>query len=553
MKKRNLSLVLSAALVTMSMAACSSSSGTATTAAASEAATTAAETQESTASETTAETSASSGTDSSSGSGTTWWVQQTYEKIVPQTDNMDTYGVHVGRPQPDTPACQPVVDKALPDFVPAYGPDELTGSKIMKCSDVLAYICHDYLDKFKTYYPNVNIDLSEPYKGSAGAQELIAGTVDMVMVSREPRPNEYPDFEAAFGYPMSVVPVQGGSFNHFGWLDAMCFVVNKNNPIESLSMSDIDSIFSTSHYRGGKDVTTWGDLGVTGEWADKTITPYAVTHWNGFEEFIRIRCLDKLDGDPGDNLFATQGTFREDMQFSEKIFDQAKHVAEDETGIAYTGVAYVDEDVKILPIRLDDGTLVSPTLENVCDASWPLSRLCYLNYNKDPNGDWDPVIREFLRFMLSKQAAEIAAEQNIFIPLTAKQANQARDIAGLPHEDYTLTVNGAEVASDNVPIRYNYAGLKDVTMVPFFDTLDALGATYSYDTTEKQYNITCGDIQSVVKIGSGFINVGDTEKQLSLNSKNWDGCTYMPVDGIDYICGTTNTVNDTDKTVAFTK
>lgn len=168
------------------------------------------------------------------------------------------------------------------------------------------------------------------------------------------------------------------------------------------------------------------------------------------ELLARIRCLDQQDGDPTSNPFATQGAFREDMIFNAKVFDQAKLVKEDVNGIAYTGLAYVDEDVKVLPIRLDDGMLVAPTYENVCNASWPLSRLCYINYNKAPDGEWDPITKEFLRFLLSRQAAEIIAEQNIYVPLTAKQANDARDIAGLPHEDYTLFVNGAQVETANL-------------------------------------------------------------------------------------------------------
>ena len=485
--------------------------------------------------------------------GITLWPNVTTPKVVPQTADLDAYGKHVGRSQPVTTSTQPVVDKAMVDFVPEYSADELTGSIVMKCSDVLAYICHDYVDAFNKYYPTANIDLTEPYVGSAGAAELINGTVDLVMVSREPRPNEYPDFETAFGYPMSVVPVQGGSYNYFGWLDAMCFVVNKDNPIESISMKDIDDIFSTTFYRGGQAAETWGDLGLTGEWADKPITRYAVTHWNGFEEFVRIRCLDKQDGDPSSNLFATQGAFREDMTFNKKVFDQAKQVKEDPTGIAYTGIAYVDEDVKVLPIELDDGTIVAPTYENICNASWPLSRLVYLNYNKAPDGEWNPIIKEFLRFLLSRQAAEICAEQNIYVPLTAAQANDARDIAGLPHEDYTLTVNGNAVETKNAPIDYDYVGLRHAMYVPFLETLDALGATYTFDDTEREYLITCGDNNAVVKVGSGFIKVNDEELKLSINSKTWNKCIYMPTDGIDLIAGTTTAVDTAAKIVAIVK
>ncbi len=486
--------------------------------------------------------------------GMTIWVQETTEKVVKQSDALGEYGKHVGRPQPATASARPVVDNALPDFVPAYSATELTGSRIAKCSDVLAYTVHDYIDAFNQYYPNVKIDLSEPYVGSAGAAELIKGTVDFVIVSREPRPNEYPDFQEAFGYPMSVVPVQGGSYNYFGWLDAMCFVVNKDNPIEYLTMQQIDDIFSSSYLRGGQAADTWGDLGLTGDWASQPIVRYAITHWNGFEEFIRIRCLDKQDGNPTTNLFATQGAFREDMVFNAKVFDQAKLVANDVNGIAYTGIAYVDEDVKVLSIKLDDGTIVSPTYEDVCNASWPLSRLCYINYNKAPDGEWDPIIKEFLRFLLSKQAAQIVAEQNIYVPLTAKQANDARDIAGLPHEDYILKINNNELSVKNVPLYYEYLTLKKAYFVPFFETLDALGATYEFNgKADLDYAITCGDIKSTVKIGSSFIIVNDVEYPISINSKTWDNCVYMPIDAIDLICGTTTTVDATAKIIDITK
>ena len=222
-------------------------------------------------------------------------------------------------------------------------------------------------------------------------------------------------------------------------------------------------------------------------------------------------------------------------------------------GIAYTGIAYVDEDVKVLPIMLDDGTLVGCSYENVCNASWPLSRLCYLNYNKDPNGEWDPIIKEFLRFLLSKDAAEICAEQNIYIPLTAEQANGARDIAGLDHEDYVITLNGEAVQTSAPSNFYSYAdGLREAYMVPLFDSLTALGCTWEYDDAEQRYDTICGDLQSTVYVGAGYIVVNDAEYKLSLNSKVWNGTVYMPADGICLLTGATVTCDDETKTINFT-
>lgn len=485
--------------------------------------------------------------------GITLYPVPTTEKVVPQNETLDALGKHWGRNQPATASSRPVVDPLLPDFRPAYSAQGLSGSRIMRCSDVLAYLCHDYIDAFQKFYPNVDIQLNEPYVGSAGAAELIAGTVDMVMVSREPRPNEYPDFKAAFGYDFTAIPVQGGSYDCFGWLDGMCFIVNKDNPIEYITMSQIDAIFSTSHHNSDGAAETWGDLGLEGEWADKPIERYAITHWNGFEEFIRIRCLDKKDGQAVSNLYATEGTWREDMHFEAKVFNQALRIKEDPNGIAYTGIAYVDEDVKVLPIMLDDGTLVACSYENTCNASWPLARLCYLNYNKDPNGDWDPIIKEFLRFMLSKNAAEICAEQNIYIPLTAEQANGARDTAGLEHEDYVITLNGETVATSAPSNFYSYAdGLREAYMVPLFDTLTALGCTWEYDETERRYNVTHGDLQSTVYVGAGYIVVNDTEYKLSLNSKTWNETVYMPTDGICRMTGATVACDDEARLIQFT-
>jgi|GEM_PF-454835 len=489
----------------------------------------------------------------SAADGITLYPVPTREKVIPQTDALDKYGIHVGRSIPVTPSMKPVVDPLLPEFVPAYSKKGLKGKKIMKCSDVLAYTCHDYLEAFKKFYPNADIELTEPYQGSAGASELIKKTVDLVMVSREPRPNEYPDFKKAFGYDFTAIPIQGGSFDHFGWLDTMCFIVNKNNPIEYITMKQIDAIFSTSLYNAGKSVETWGDLGITGEWADKKINRYAITHWNGFEEFIRIRCLDKKDGQAASNLYATQGTWRTDMHYEKKVFSQAQLISQDPYGIAYTGLAYTDGDVKILPIKLDDGRIVGCTYENVANASWPLSRLCYLNYNRAPDGKWDPIIKEFLRFMLSRNAAEICAEQNIYLPLTAEQANGARDTAGLPHEDYALSINGKAVALKNAPALYNYAGLKTVHMLPLFETLTALGASYSYDKDASLYTVTCGNKTSTLYVGSGWIIVNGKETGLSYNSRVWDNCIYMPVDGIDLMCGTKTSVKDGARTVSINK
>src|SRR5258708_29923233 len=108
-----------------------------------------------------------------------------------------------------------------------------------------------------------------------------------VMVSRELKPTDVSGFAEKFGYPPFSAPISGGTYRHFGFLDAIAFFVHPDNPLKQLTFDQIDALYSTTHHRGGGAITTWGQLGLTGEWADKPVHLWGVKPWNGFEEFIR--------------------------------------------------------------------------------------------------------------------------------------------------------------------------------------------------------------------------------------------------------------------------
>lgn len=153
------------------------------------------------------------------------------------------------------------------------------------------YISSQILILFKHSYPHVNMTIPPPYAGSLGALELIKGTLQGVFVSRELKPSDITGFTDAFGYPPLSVPMSGGSYRQYGFLDSIAFVVNKANPIESLSFDQLDSILSTTRTRGGQAITKWGQLGVEGILAKMDIKIYGIQPWNGFEEFVRQRVL----------------------------------------------------------------------------------------------------------------------------------------------------------------------------------------------------------------------------------------------------------------------
>ncbi len=322
-----------------------------------------------------------------------------------------------GRTAPTPELLQPTLDAALPAYTPRPA-NEITGHFKGAASDVLAVLTKKWVAAFQKYYPDVVLDVPPPYAGSLGAIELIKGDLDFVMVSRELKPTDISDFAKKFGYPPTSVPISGGTWRHFGFLDAIGVFVHEDNPLKQLTFTQLDAIYSSTHNRGGAAVTTWGQLGLTGEWADKPIHRWGVKPWNGFEEFVRQRVLS-TDG--------KRGEWRDDINFVETVFPVWPAVAKDRYAIGYAGLAYVADGVKFLALSpTGDGPYYTPSYENVARADYPLSRLVYMNLNRAPDKPLNPVLAEFLRFILSREGQRVILDQAIFLPLREPQAATSR-------------------------------------------------------------------------------------------------------------------------------
>jgi phosphate transport system substrate-binding protein len=344
------------------------------------------------------------------------WATPATPTNKPQTPEQAKEGQLKGRALPPPEILQPTLDPELPAYTPRK--EKLSGHFKGAASDVMVVLANKWIDAFHKYHPDVAFTIDPPYAGSLGAVELVKGDLDFVFVSRELKPDDVTGFQAKYGYGPLSVPVSGGSYRHFGALDAVAFMVNKANPIDGLTFEQLDRLFSKTHHRGGNEIRTWGDLGLGGEWADKPVHLYGIKPWNGFEEFIRQRVLST----PGH-----RGEWRDDIHFEKLVFPVAKDVAQDPYALGYTGVAYLDAPVKVIALQADGSKRFEPaTYEAVARATYPLSRLTYFNTNKAPGKAMDPALEEFLKFVLSREGQQVVLDQAAYLPLREKQATQAR-------------------------------------------------------------------------------------------------------------------------------
>ncbi len=318
-----------------------------------------------------------------------------------------------GRTLPEREFLQPTLDADLPAYVPTPGV-ELSGNFRGAASDVLTDLSRRWIAAFRKYHPKVTIDIPPPYAGSLGALELIKGDLDFVLVSRELKPTDVSGFADKFGYPPFTMPIAGGTWRHFGFLDAVVFIVHRDNPLRTLTYDQIDAIFSATRHRGKEAITTWGQLGLTGEWADQPIKRWGVKPWNGFEEFVRQRAMSRGE---------KRGEWHPAMHFGDTVFPISPAVAADRYALAYTGLAYVGKGVKLLGVSADGGPAVRPDYEEVARADYPLSRLVFFNANRGPGRPLPPALAEFARFLLSREGQQVILDQGVFLPLRATQAS----------------------------------------------------------------------------------------------------------------------------------
>src|SRR5215469_1535615 len=344
-------------------------------------------------------------------------VEQTHP---PQTKAQDDYGMQHGRPLPPREVLQPALDPGLRNFEPRHGAD-FSGTLRLMGSDVLPGLVRAWVRGFTHRYPRVRVIFGPPFEGSDAAQALVAGDIDIASVSRELKPTDVASFQTKYAYAPTSVPVSGGSWRQYGFLDAVAFIVNPANPVQQLSLEQLDAVFSSSHLRGDQPAVTWGQLGATGEWESRPVHVYAIKPWNGFEEFVRQRVLS-ADG--------RRGEWRTGIHMDPTVFPLARRVAADPDAIGYTGLAFVDAPVRVLAVG-QGANAIPPSYTEVALAQYPLSRLVYANVNLRLGKALPPAVQEFLRFILSRQGQEAVRKEGIFLPLRESQVIDAENIGGL--------------------------------------------------------------------------------------------------------------------------
>lgn len=291
------------------------------------------------------------------------------------------------------------VDPNLPSYEKKSG---ITGNLNSIGSDTLNNLMTFWAEEFKKAYPNVNIQIEG--KGSSTAPPaLIEGTAQLGPMSRKMKSEERTKFFQKFNaFPLEV-PVA---------IDALAVYVSKDNPIKSLTLAQVDAIFSATRKRGGKTVTTWGDLGLTGDWASKPVSKYGRNSASGTYGFFKEHVL--MNGDYAGDVKEQPGSA-----------SVVQGVEKELGGVGYSGIGYKTPGVRAVPL-VDKAGPIEASYANAVAFKYPVSRYLYVYTNKPKSGGLSPLTREFFLFVLSKEGQKIV-EKDGYFPLTEAYVRDFRD------------------------------------------------------------------------------------------------------------------------------
>ena len=289
------------------------------------------------------------------------------------------------------------LDPGLPSYQPTSG---ISGNLSSVGSDTMNNLMTLWGETFSRQYPNVRLQVEG--KGSSTAPPaLIEGTAQFGPMSRQMKPSEVDAFEKKYGYKPTEIRTS---------FDALAVFVNRDNPIEKMTLAQADAAFSKTRRRGApQDAAHWGGLGLTGDWTNRPISLYGRNSASGTYGFFKEHVLQN-------------GDFKDTVKEQPGSASVVQGITADRYGIGYSGIGYRTSGVKVVPLaEKEGGPFSSGSYEDVVKGTYPLSRYLYLYVNKPPGKPLDPLVREFLKLVLSRQGQEVVVKDG-YLPLTADLA-----------------------------------------------------------------------------------------------------------------------------------
>ena len=320
--------------------------------------------------------------------------------------------------------------EATPDYLaelPPYSAEaSARGTIRLWGNPYIPELVRAWQDGFRRFHPEVLFETN--LKGTEAAMAgLYADIADIVLIGREPYRPEIKAFEDWFGYAPTGVKITSGSFATQHKTFALMVYVHKDNPLAQLDLAQLDAIFGVERRRGApRAIRSWGQLGLTGRWANQPIHVLGYNFDTGMAGFFRLTVLRDSDRwNPELRDFDNGRTASGEVINAGTYILQA--LAADPLAIGFANVLFENPGVKRLALAEEPGQpAVEASVENAWRRRYPLTRYSTAFINRKPGQPVEPRVREFLRYVLSRDGMDAVVRDRAFLPLDAATLQQER-------------------------------------------------------------------------------------------------------------------------------
>ncbi len=300
--------------------------------------------------------------------------------------------------------------------LPAYQPEQAVSGDIrIWASPEDGALLQRWAEGFRKFQPQAHVlaTLHGPESTMAGVYN---GVADLAFLAREMRePVEDMAFTWVYLHKPLSVEIANAGFKPGRPSTTLAVYVNRDNPLKQLSLAQLDGILGAEHKRGGRNLRSWGELGLDGAWNNQAIRVHGPPVDSVQAAFVRTAVLqDSYKWNPGYQEVPGDGS------------SAVQELAADPAGIAFGPAGNeAAPGVKILALAASgDGPFVLPTAATIAERSYPLSRVVTMVLNREPGKPIPPAVREFLHYLLSSEGQAVVAGDGTYIPLSAASAGQ---------------------------------------------------------------------------------------------------------------------------------
>ena len=310
------------------------------------------------------------------------------------------------------------------DLQPYKPQQQVSGTIRVYGNNYIPDLMKRWQDGFQKFHPGATFTTNLPGTEAAMAG-ITSGIADIAFIGREGYRAEINGFKGRFGYEPLGIEISSGSFGTPHKTFSLEVFAHASNPIKGLTMAQAQAIFGCAG-PGGKTIRTWGDLGLSGPIATHPIHVYGYQFDTGMAGYFNRVVLHD------------SGTWNADL----KDFDNGrdangevinagvyilKALAADPDGIAFANLQYTNQDIKQIGLAEHaGGPFVLANPETIWDHTYPLHRFSTLYINRKPGTSVDPKVKEFIRYILSREGMQAVADDGAYTPINEHVAQEQR-------------------------------------------------------------------------------------------------------------------------------